>query len=85
MTRVQTPVLELNWSELEVVVAGEGGHCVSRGPPPVWCVQHHTPARLHLNDWTEVNQLKAPNNMEGARMSTGEEQPVQFELYICSL
>ena len=32
-TRVQTPVLELNWSELEVVVAGEGGHCVGRGPP----------------------------------------------------
>ena len=31
---VRTPVLELNWSELEVVVAGEGGHCVGRGPPP---------------------------------------------------
>ena len=31
-TQVQTLVLELNWSELEVVVAGEGGHCVGRGP-----------------------------------------------------
>ena len=51
MTWVQTPVLELSWSELEVVVAGEGGHCVGRGPP-VWCAQQHTPARLHLDDWT---------------------------------
>ena len=32
-TRVQTPVLELNRNALEVVVAGEGGHCVGRGPP----------------------------------------------------
>ena len=32
-TQDQTLVLELNWSELEVVVAGEGGHCVGRGPP----------------------------------------------------
>ena len=32
-TQVQTPDLELNWSELEVVVAREGGHCVGRGPP----------------------------------------------------
>ena len=31
--RVQTLVLELNWSELEVDAAGESGHCVGRGPP----------------------------------------------------
>ena len=33
-TLVQTPVLELNWSELEVVVALEGGHCVGRRGQP---------------------------------------------------
>ena len=32
-TWVQTLVLELNWSEMEVVVAGQGGHCVGRSPP----------------------------------------------------
>ena len=30
---VLNPAMELNWSELEIVVAGEGGHCVGKGPP----------------------------------------------------
>ena len=55
---VRTPVLELNWSELEVVVAGEGGHCVGRGPPSCLVYATHTPARLHQNDWTMNTWLK---------------------------
>ena len=46
--RIQTPVLELNRIELEIVVAGEGGHCVGRGPPSCLVCATYTLARLHI-------------------------------------
>ena len=58
--QVHTLVLELNSSELEVVVAGEGGHCVGRGTPSCLVCATHTPARLHLEERTAENWLKAP-------------------------
>ena len=77
-THVQTPVLEDNWSELEVVVAGEGGHCVGRGPPSCLVWAAYTPARLHLEAWTAENWLKQYEAIE----VTTDEEDVQIELYI---
>ena len=52
-TRVQTQVLKLNWSELEVVEAGEGGQCVGRGPPScLVCATAYPGQTPHLDDWT---------------------------------
>ena len=61
-SRVQTPVLELNWSELEVVVAWEGGHCVlqcvGRGPPSCLVWTTCTVSRLRLDGRTKENWPK---------------------------
>ena len=73
-TRVQTPVRELNWSELEVVVAGEGGHCVGRGPPSCLVWTTDAPARLHLEAWTTENW---PKQHEATGVIT-EEDAVQI-------
>ena len=45
-------LLELNLIELDVVVAGESGHWVGRGPPSCLMWTSCTPARVHLDDWT---------------------------------
>ena len=50
-TRVQTPVMELNWSELVVAVAGEGGHLCRQGSPSCLVWSATPPARLHQT-WT---------------------------------
>ena len=47
-TQVQTSVLELDWSELKVVVAWEGGHGVGRGPSSCLVWTTYALARLHL-------------------------------------
>ena len=51
-TRVQTQFLDLNLSELEIVVALEGGYCVGSGQPSCLVWTTNTPARPHLGDWT---------------------------------
>ena len=85
-TRVQTPVLELNWSELEVVVAGEGG----RGRWPLWWQKSILLSGVCNiipqpdSTWT-TGQKQTGWKHQGTQKSTGEKQPVQFELYICSL
>ena len=60
-TWVQTPVLELNWSELEAVVAGEGGHCVGKGPPSCLvyatvCPSQTPPGRVDKEKYGEKQQ-----------------------------
>ena len=60
-TQVQTPVLELNWSELEAVEAGEGGYCVGRGQPSCLvyatvCPSQTPPGRVDKENTAKSNK-----------------------------
>ena len=81
-TRVQTLVLELNWSELEVVVAGEGGHSVGRVPPfCLVCARNSIPQPD--STWM-TGQQRSGRRCIVALDSPGEEAAsVHIWLYIC--
>ena len=81
---IVTPVLELNCSELEVVVAGKGLHCAGRGPSSCLVCATSYPSQT------------PPGGLDRTTIQIGQAAPLQLSsvlpsalagllLHICSL